>query len=182
MQHVHVAARRSCRASLGCASICDVRVARVHATCSSGCLRVNLLRPHRRQSMHVLRDGHTALRVLCIRDTCRRGTCVLATDRARCVLRIRNSCFACTCVLRDGHGTVCASHPEHVRSGRWGVSASDSVSALYVPSQRIPPSLLALSSFFELRDLTLLSLSPKELRTRVTLMCHCVMCPALPTN
>ena len=51
----------------------------------------------------------------------------------------------------------------------WGVSASDSVSALYVPSQRIPPSLLALSSFFELRDLTLLSLSPKELRTRVTL-------------
>ena len=52
---------------------------------------------------------------------------------------------------------------------RGGVSASDSVSALYVPSQRITPSLLALSSFFELRDLTLLSLSPKELRTRVTL-------------
>ena len=58
------------------------------------------------------------LRVLCIRDTCRMGTCVLATDRARCVLRIRDTCLACTCVLRDGQGTVCASHPEHVRSGR----------------------------------------------------------------
>ena len=47
------------------------------------------------------------------------------------------------------------------------------MSALYVPIQRIPPSLLALSYFFELRDLTLLSLSPKELRTRVTQWAEC---------
>ena len=168
---MHVAARRSCRASLGCASICDVRVARVHATCSSGGLRVNLLRPHRRQSMHVLRDGHGSASALHPGHMPHGHVC------------------AC-----DGQGTLCASHPElmlcvHVCASRRTrhcvcfasgtraeqalegkrKGASDSVSALYVPSQRITPSLLALSSFFELRDLTLLSLSPKELRTRVTL-------------
>ena len=47
------------------------------------------------------------------------------------------------------------------------------MSALYVPSQRITPSLLALSSFFELRDLTLLSLSPKSCGREL----HSQLCP-----
>ena len=69
--------------------ICDVRVARVHATCSSGCLRVNLLRPHRRQSMHVLRDGHGSASALHPGHMPHGHVC------------------AC-----DGQGTLCASHPE----------------------------------------------------------------------
>ena len=146
-------------------------MARVRATCSSSRVGSNLLRPQRRQSMHVLRDGHGSASAL----------------HPGHMLDVH----VCAC---DGQGTMCASHPGrmlcvHVcasRRTRHCVCFASGTRALRAlggkrkrlsvravcASQHAP--LCACSLFLlELRDLTLLSLSPKSCGREL----HSQLCP-----